>query len=32
MSRHFQRIDSGLEWLNVPPCFLYWGWKDEDAG
>lgn len=30
MARHFRRIDSGLEWLNVPPCFLYWGWKDED--
>ncbi len=29
MARHFRRIDRGLEWLNVPPCFLYWGWKDE---
>jgi phospholipid N-methyltransferase len=28
MARHFGRIDPGLEWLNVPPCFLYWGWKD----
>lgn len=29
MARHFSRIDSGMEWINVPPCFLYWGWKDE---
>jgi phospholipid N-methyltransferase len=28
MARHFKRIDDGLEWLNVPPCFLFWGWKD----
>lgn len=31
MARHFGRIDSGLEWINVPPCFLYWGWKEEPA-
>lgn len=29
MARHFKHIDDGLEWLNVPPCFLFWGWKDE---
>lgn len=29
MARHFSRIDSGMEFINVPPCFLYWGWKDE---
>ncbi len=28
MARHFSRIDSGIELINVPPCFLYWGWKD----
>lgn len=28
MARHFTRIDNGFEWLNVMPCFLYWGWKD----
>ncbi|WP_374284980.1 class I SAM-dependent methyltransferase [Novosphingobium sp.] len=28
MARHFARIDSGMELINVPPCFLYWGWKD----
>jgi phospholipid N-methyltransferase len=31
MARHFTRIDKGLEMLNVPPCCLYWGWKDEPA-
>lgn len=30
MARHFRHIDKGLEWLNVPPCFLYWGWKQAD--
>ena len=29
MARHFRRIDNGFEWLNVMPCFLFWGWKDE---
>ena len=29
MARHFRHIDSGFELLNVPPCFLYWGWKEE---
>jgi phospholipid N-methyltransferase len=28
MAKHFRRIDKGLELWNVPPCFLYWGWKD----
>ncbi len=28
MARHFERIDQGLELLNIPPCFLYWGWKE----
>ena len=30
MARHFKRIDDGMEPLNVPPCFVFWGWKDED--
>jgi len=29
MARHFTRIDNGFEWLNVMPCFLFWGWKDK---
>ena len=28
MAVHFTRIDDGMEWLNVPPVHLYWGWKD----
>jgi phospholipid N-methyltransferase len=28
MVPHFKRIDKGFEWANVPPCFLFWGWKD----
>ena len=28
MSPHFKRIDCGREWMNVPPCHLFWGWKD----
>lgn len=25
---HFKRIDHDMEWWNVPPAQLYWGWKD----
>ena len=28
LAAHFQRIDNAFEWVNVPPCFLFWGWKD----
>ena len=28
MAAHFKRIDKGFEWANVPPCHLFWGWKD----
>ncbi|HTU09405.1 MAG TPA: methyltransferase domain-containing protein [Allosphingosinicella sp.] len=28
MAVRFKRIDSGHEWKNVPPCHLFWGWKD----
>jgi phospholipid N-methyltransferase len=27
MAPHFDRIDRGFEWVNVPPCHLFWGWK-----
>ena len=26
-ARHFPRVDTGMTWLNVPPCLLAWGWK-----
>lgn len=28
LATHFARIDGAFEWVNVPPCFLFWGWKD----
>jgi phospholipid N-methyltransferase len=28
MAPHFERIDRGFEWLNVPPATLFWAWKD----
>ena len=28
MAPHFERIDHDMEWWNVPPCQLYWAWKD----
>jgi len=28
MAAHFNRIDTGREWRNVPPCHLFWGWKE----
>ena len=24
---HFDRIDRGFEWINVPPAQLFWAWK-----
>ncbi|MXO66631.1 class I SAM-dependent methyltransferase [Altericroceibacterium endophyticum] len=27
---HFSRVDTGFEWINIPPCVLAWGWKDTD--
>jgi hypothetical protein len=32
MARHFKRIDHGFEALNIPPCRLFWGWKDAPDG
>jgi phospholipid N-methyltransferase len=26
-ARHFDRVDTGMTWLNVPPCLMAWGWK-----
>lgn len=28
LAPHFDRIDRGFEWVNVPPCTLFWAWKD----
>ena len=27
---HFQRIDRGFEWINVPPATLFWAWREAD--
>lgn len=31
MARHFTRIDKDFEPLNVLPCHLFWGWKEDEA-
>lgn len=25
---HFTRIDHAMEYWNIPPCHLFWAWKD----
>ena len=27
---HFERIDRGFEWINVPPATLFWAWREPD--
>ena len=29
MAQHFPRLDTGFELLNIFPCQLFWGWKDD---
>jgi phospholipid N-methyltransferase len=29
---HFNKIDRGFEWINVPPATLFWAWKQDKAG
>jgi phospholipid N-methyltransferase len=26
---HFDRIDRGFEWINIPPATLFWAWKTD---
>ena len=28
---HFDRIERGFEWINVPPATLFWAWKSAKA-
>lgn len=28
LTPHFARIDQGMEYWNIPPCCLFWAWKD----
>ncbi len=32
ISPHFDRIDRGFEWINVPPAKLFWAWKSQSTG
>jgi len=27
---HFERIDRGFEWVNVPPATLFWAWRERE--
>ncbi len=27
---HFSQIENGMEWWNIPPCYLFWATKTED--
>ncbi|WAC24981.1 class I SAM-dependent methyltransferase [Blastomonas sp. SL216] len=29
---YFDKVERGFEAWNVPPCFLFWGWKARDDG
>jgi phospholipid N-methyltransferase len=26
-ARHFETVETGFTWINIPPCLLAWGWK-----
>jgi phospholipid N-methyltransferase len=28
---HFERIDRGFEWINVPPATVFWAWREPEA-
>lgn len=28
LTPHFKRIDAGMVYWNIPPCCLFWAWKD----
>ena len=29
---HFERIDRGFEWINIPPATLFWAWREPRRG
>jgi phospholipid N-methyltransferase len=29
---HFERIERGFEWINVPPATLFWAWREPKEG
>mgnify|MGYP003576093738 CR=1 FL=1 len=30
-ARHFEQVETGFAWANIPPCLLAWGWKSPAA-
>lgn len=26
-ARYFERVETAMTWMNIPPCLLVWGWK-----
>jgi len=26
-ARYFERVETAMTWINIPPCLLVWGWK-----
>jgi hypothetical protein len=28
---HFERIERGFEWVNVPPATLFWAYREASA-
>ena len=28
---HFERIERGFEWINVPPATMFWAWREPDV-
>jgi phospholipid N-methyltransferase len=28
---HFERIERGFEWVNVPPATLFWAWREPNS-
>ena len=28
---HFDKVDTGYVWRNIPPCLLVWGWKTGES-
>jgi phospholipid N-methyltransferase len=29
---HFERVERGFEWINVPPATLFWAWREGKPG
>jgi len=29
LERHFGRVERGIEWLNIPPCRMFWAYRED---